>query len=143
MQDHHRNMTAAASLSSPTTHRRQHQVSLFHHDRSQLLDDNKRRKNQIRQSNNTALEAAGIQQSLSRTQALLQNELERISHVASAIQHDDKLLKETTNLHKTMNITGAKKALTALERAQQREQRILMLSVAFFWLYFMLHGNES
>lgn len=81
----------------------------------------------------TASEAAAIQQSLQRTKSLLQQELDRVSHVASTIDQDGKLLDETMNDHKTMNVSKAKKALTALERAQQQERRVLMMSVAFFW----------
>jgi hypothetical protein len=78
-------------------------------------------------------EAAGIQQSLSRTQALLRGELERVSHVATAIEDDGKILKSTKDLQVTMNVSSAKKALTALERAQQFERRVLIASVVFFW----------
>lgn len=85
----------------------------------------------------TAMEAAGIQQSLSRTQALLKSELERVSHVSAAIQEDGKLLQQTNTLHQTLNVKGAKNALTALERSQQREHRILLASVTFFWVAVM------
>ena len=85
-------------------------------------------------SNNTASEAAAIQQSLGRTQALLRHELERVSHVASTIESDGKVLQETMQDHKTMDVSKAKKSLTALERAQQNERRVLMLSVGFFWV---------
>jgi Sec20 len=81
----------------------------------------------------TASEAAAIQQSLNRTQALLKNELERVAHVASTIDDDGKHLQETMQSHQTMNVSSAKKALTSLERAQQREQRILIASIVFFW----------
>jgi Sec20 len=79
------------------------------------------------------MEAAGIQRSLERTQLLLKQELERVSHVASTIDQDGKLLDETTTLHQQMNVKGAKKALSSLERAQQRQQRVLRCSLAFFW----------
>ncbi|GKY93852.1 hypothetical protein MPSEU_000352100 [Mayamaea pseudoterrestris] len=80
-----------------------------------------------------ANDAASLQQSLARTQKLLSQELERVSHVASAIEQDGKVLDKTMTQHQTMNVKQAKKALTALEREQQKEQRILMASVFFFW----------
>lgn len=85
-------------------------------------------------STTTASEAASIQQSLARTQTLLQQELHRVSQVVHAIDQDGKLLQETMSDHKSMNIRQAKQALTALERAQQHEQRILMASILFFWM---------
>jgi ribosomal protein L16 Arg81 hydroxylase len=81
----------------------------------------------------TVSEAAAIQQSLNRTQLLLKHELERVAHVASTIDDDGKHLQETMHSHQTMNVSSAKKALTSLERAQQREQRILIASLVFFW----------
>ena len=89
--------------------------------------------NESRSGNATAMEAAGIQRSLERTQLLLKQELERVSHVASTIDQDGKLLDETTNLHQQMNVKGAKKALSSLERAQQRQRRVLQCSLVFFW----------
>lgn len=86
------------------------------------------------ENTSTALEAAGIQQSLERTQALLRSELERVSHVASAIDEDGKVLNETVGLHQQMNVRGAKKALSELERAQQRQQRVLRGSLVLFAL---------
>jgi len=83
--------------------------------------------------NQSASEAASIQQSLSRTRALLQNELDRVAGVSNAIETDKKLIDETLQRHKTMDVGGARKALTALERAQQFERRVLAASVAFFW----------
>jgi hypothetical protein len=83
--------------------------------------------------NETATEAAHIQKSLSRTKQLLQHELERVSHVASAIDDDEHLLRQTMEQHKTLNIKGAKQALTSLERAKLYEQRVLMSSIIFFY----------
>mmetsp|Transcript_14011 Transcript_14011/g.18265 ORF Transcript_14011/g.18265 Transcript_14011/m.18265 type:complete len:160 (-) Transcript_14011:33-512(-) len=85
-------------------------------------------------SNSTVAEATEIQKSLSRTQALLGNELKRVSHVASSIDDDGKMLEETMNEHQIMNVSKAKKALTNLQLAQQREQRYLTASIVFFWL---------
>eukprot|EP00522_Entomoneis_paludosa_P007104 CAMPEP_0172447656 /NCGR_PEP_ID=MMETSP1065-20121228/6926_1 /TAXON_ID=265537 /ORGANISM="Amphiprora paludosa, Strain CCMP125" /LENGTH=110 /DNA_ID=CAMNT_0013199019 /DNA_START=102 /DNA_END=434 /DNA_ORIENTATION=+ len=79
-------------------------------------------------------EATEIQKSLSRTQALLGNELKRVSNVASAIDDDGKVLEDTMNEQKSMQVDKAKKALTNLQLAQQREQRYLMASIIFFWL---------
>jgi Sec20 len=112
-------------------------------DRSYVFDTSPRGKrpaNRTRtpnhqggRSNTTTSQAASIQQSLRRTQALLQNELERVSNVANAIEDDGKLLKETMHAHQTLNVSGAKKALTSLQRAQQHEHRVLLASVVFFW----------
>ena len=119
-------------------------MDTFRQDRDNLLQTSSKRKERSQRrrrtpnnaaggTNSTANEAAAIQQSLSRTQQLLHHELERVSHVASAIDSDQKMLKDTMDDLKTMNVSSAKKALTALERAQQRERRILMISVIFFW----------
>jgi len=122
--------------------RRRQEVQSFRDNRSQLFGARRRRgkkSNKNGPSGNTASistanEAASIQQSLSRTQNLLKNELDRVTGVASAIDDDGKLLQDTMDTHQSMNVAGAKKALTSLERAQQREHMILMASVAFFWL---------
>ena len=108
----------------------------FRRDRVKLFDDstagvNRRRRKPTGSS--TANEAAAIQQSLGRTQSLLRSELERVSNVASAIEGDGKLLNKTMDAHETMDVSKAKKALTSLQRAQQREQRILVASILFFW----------
>lgn len=83
-------------------------------------------------ASSTASEAQSIQQSLQRTQNLLKNELHRVSQVASAIDEDGKLLEDTKATHQSLNVRGAAQALTSLQRAQQREQRVLMASVTFF-----------
>lgn len=93
----------------------------------------RRRRASASSSNNSTLsEAAAIQQSFGRTQSLLQNELERVAQVSVTIETDGKILEETMNDHKTMNVSKAKSALTALQRAQNHEQRVLLLSIAFF-----------
>jgi hypothetical protein len=138
--------------------RHQRQVTTFRHDRSDLFGEEPGRRgarssiaaagaqrqgsrsipgrhrtvNAANESTSTAVEAAGIQQSLERTQALLRSELERVSHVASAIDQDGKVLDETASLHQQLNVKGAKRALSALERAQQRQQRVLRGSLVFF-----------
>lgn len=85
-------------------------------------------------TNATASEAAAIQDSLSRTQKLLQAELSRVAAVQNAIDEDEKMLRQTMDAQKSLNVKGAKRALTELERAKQHEQRILAASVVFFWL---------
>lgn len=84
--------------------------------------------------NATADEAASIQQSLHRTQRLLMHELDRVSRFQSAIEDDGKLLQQTMEAQKSLNVKGAKKALTALERAQQNERLVLRASIFFFWM---------
>ena len=84
-------------------------------------------------TNATASEAAAIQQSLSRTQALLQSELARVAAVQTAIADDETLLRKTIHAHQTLNVAGAKRALTELERAEQSERRVLAASILFFW----------
>lgn len=69
-----------------------------------------------------------------RTQGLLKNELQRVSHLGNAIEEDGNVLQQTMDDHKSLNTRTAQKALTALERAQRQEQRVLMLSVSFFFL---------
>ena len=81
----------------------------------------------------TASEAAAIQQSLGRTQTLLQTELQRVAAVQNAIRDDEAMLQQTVDTHKTLNVDKAAHALTQLERAQQKERRVLTASVTFFW----------
>lgn len=85
-----------------------------------------------RKTSSTATEAQSIQKSLMRTQSLLKNELHRVSNVAAAIEEDGAMLEQTMDHHKSLNTKKAKKALSALERAQRQEQRVLMSSVVFF-----------
>jgi hypothetical protein len=84
-------------------------------------------------SSSTANDAATLQESLTRTQKLLQQELDRVSNVASALEQDGKILDKTMSHHQTLNVKQAKQALTALEREQEKERRILMASIIFFW----------
>ena len=85
-------------------------------------------------SASTASEAQSIQKSLMRTQDLLKSELQRVSHLGNAIEEDGNMLQQTMDQHKSLNTKTAQKALTALERAQREEQRMLMMSVCFFFL---------
>jgi hypothetical protein len=119
-------------MNSPASHHSQTPTASFREDRTKLFERNgiKRGKGL---SSNTASEAANIQKSLHRTQALLKNELERVSQVASAIDDDGKMLQDTMTDQQSLNVSSAKKALTSLQRAQQREQRVLMASIIFFY----------
>lgn len=110
----------------------------FQKDRSELFDEKQRiTKRRLAgaslSTSGTASEAAAIQESLRRTQTLLQNELERVDKVGRAIDSDGKLLEESKTDQQSLNVSKAKSALTSLQRAQKREQRVLMLAVAFFW----------
>ena len=105
-------------------------------DRKTLFRDAQQQQQQGPRSaaaaNSTAHEARSIQQSLQRTQNLLKNELNRVSQVASAIDEDGRMLEDTKTTHQSLNVKGAKQALTSLQRAQQQEQQVLMASVLFF-----------
>ena len=119
---------------SPSARRVRSKGGTVREDRKALFQDastNSRRKKPGASS--TASEAQSIQQSLQRTQNLLKNELNRVSQVATAIDEDGKLLEDTKATHQSLNVSGAKKALTSLQRAQQQEQRVLMASVLFFF----------
>lgn len=108
-------------------------------NREALLADHRRKRSNKKSSsssndNSTMAEATDIQQSLSRTQALLGNELQLVSHMASAIDDDGHRLEETMKEHATMNVSKAQQALKNLQRAQQREERLLLGSIVFFVL---------
>ena len=96
------------------------------------LKRRRERKTTLNSNNDTASEAAEIQRSLNRTQGLLQSQLLHVTHVASAIDDDGKVLRKTMDEHQTMNASGAKSALSNLQRAQQKEQRYLIASIVFF-----------
>lgn len=117
---------------------RSEKTVVFQKDRDELLDKKERVfKRRLAgtsiSTSGTVSEAAAIQESLKRTQGLLQNELERVDKVGRAIDSDGKLLEESKTDQQSLNVSKAKSALTSLQRAQKREQRVLMLSVAFFW----------
>lgn len=104
--------------------------------RKTLFDDGamkQRRRQTTSSSSSTAMEAASIQNSLTRTQHLLKSELSRTNQLNTAIEDDGKVLNDTLNTHQTMDVSKAKKALTKLQLAQQREQRVLMAAIIFFW----------
>jgi Sec20 len=69
-----------------------------------------------------------------KTQHLLKNELHRVSHITHAIDEDETMLRQTMDHHQSLNTKQAQKALTALQRAQQQEQRVLTASIVFFIL---------
>jgi hypothetical protein len=87
------------------------------------------------QPKSTADEARSINKSLLRTQALLQQELERVSHVSEAIDHDGQVLEKTKTHQYTMNdaVKGANAALRNLQLQQRKENLILMTSVFIFY----------
>jgi hypothetical protein len=106
----------------------------FQQDRSNLFSGNLRiRRRPTTATNSTTSEAAAIQESLSRTQRLLQSELGRVAVVQNAIQDDEQILRKTMDAQKSLKVASAKRALTELERAQQHEHRVLMASILFFW----------
>lgn len=81
----------------------------------------------------TANQASAVQQSLLRTQHLLESELQRVAQVERAIQADEELLKRTLDTHKTLRVAQVRQSLTSLQRAQQRERHVLAAAVSFFW----------
>ena len=83
----------------------------------------------------TVDEARSITTSLKRTQTLLQMELERVSHVTDAIDHDGQLLSQTKSHQRQMTSTvkGATAALRNLQLQQRKEQIVLMTSIVFFY----------
>lgn len=87
-------------------------------------------------SSRTADDARSITASLQRSQALLQHELERVSHVSQAIQEDGKLLGATKSHHTELSDLSktANKALYQLKLQQQKEQLIFMGAVVFYVL---------
>ena len=80
----------------------------------------------------TASEAQKIQKSLLKTQHLLKNELNRVSNITNAIEEDGDILQQTMDHHKSLNTKNAQHALTALQRAQAHEQRVLNASILVF-----------
>ena len=128
-------MTSEARRSERSAAERKGRDALFSSRGGGTGGDKKRKKRpRGRGSSATESEAQSIQRSLLRTEGLLQNELERVSTVQSAIDEDGRILRETTDHHKSLNTKNAQKALTALERAERQEQYVLMASVAFFAL---------
>lgn len=119
-------------MTTPSAALRQKRSELFNEDG--LKARHRKRPGAKSSSRSTASEAAAMQESLARTQKLLQAELERTANLASALDSDGQLLQETMEDQQTMDVKKAKKALGSLERAQLMEQRILALSIGFFWI---------
>ncbi|VEU37114.1 unnamed protein product [Pseudo-nitzschia multistriata] len=90
------------------------------------------RKTKKTKSSSTASEAQRIQKSLLKTQNLLKNELNRVSNISTAIDEDGDILQQTMDHHKSLNTKNAQQALTALQRAQAHEQRVLNASIFVF-----------
>mmetsp|Transcript_5014 Transcript_5014/g.7066 ORF Transcript_5014/g.7066 Transcript_5014/m.7066 type:complete len:137 (-) Transcript_5014:91-501(-) len=88
-----------------------------------------------RKKQSTADEARSIEMSLRRTNQMLHQELDRVSSIANAIDQDGRVLGDTKSHHKEMkdDIKGAKGALKGLEREKQKERRILIASIVFFY----------
>lgn len=105
-----------------------------HANERRYRDDLFSQRRTKKSASTTASEAQSIQRSLMRTQGMLKNELQRVSQLGNAIEEDEHVLRKTMEDHKSLNTRNAQRALTALERAQRQEQRVLMLSVAFFFL---------
>ena len=103
--------------------RNREELGLFAHSR---------RKTKSSSSSNTASEAKKIQNSLMKTQNLLKNELHRVSNITNVIEEDGRVLNQTMDHHKSLNTRNAKQALTALQRAQLHEQRVLNASIFVF-----------
>ena len=98
-----------------------------HKNRQQLFSKKTKPKS------TTASEAQKIQKSLLRTQQLLKNELNRVSNITNAIEEDGNILQKTMDHHKSFNTKNAQHALTALQRAQAHEQRVLTASIVIFF----------
>ena len=111
---------------------RQNRQALFP-DAATSTKPRRRKSPRHNNKNATAAEAASIQNSLSRTQRLLAQELNRVGQAHVIIDQDGQALEDTKKTHQTLNISKAQQALTSLQRAQQREQRVLMASIIFFW----------
>lgn len=101
-------------------------------NREDLFSQSTNQHKQSSSSSSTASEAQSIHKSLMKTQSLLKNELHRVSNISNAIDEDENVLRQTMDHHKSLNTKQAKKALTALQRAQQQEQRILYAAIVFF-----------
>lgn len=87
-------------------------------------------------SSRTADDARAINASLQRSQTLLKHELERVSHVSQAIQHDGQLLGATKDTHAELSdlSKSANRALRELKLQQQKERLVFMSAVVFYIL---------
>jgi protein transport protein SEC20 len=81
------------------------------------------------------MEAQEITDSLQRTKQMMRHELERVSHVNSAMQDDTHMLEQTRDQHVGMGdvVKGARGALRKLQRQDMQETVVLWSAVAFFY----------
>ena len=84
-------------------------------------------------------EARSITQSLRRTQTLLAQELERVSHVTDVIDHDGQLLERTATHHHQLKHTvhDAGSALRMLKYQQRKAAIIWWTSIAVYSIVFL------
>ena len=132
--------TAAAAAAPPPTAAeafRQAQNDLFEQQRP---PPHRRRRRPVTRAGGvggadatTASEAAEIQRTLQRTQGMLKEQLRLTETVQTAIHDDDQVLRETLDAHQSLDVGQAQRALTELERAQQKESRVLAAAIFFFW----------
>jgi hypothetical protein len=109
----------------------------FHQNRRQLVaPTSSKPQPAVSAVRATADQARSLQDSLQRTQTLLQQELERVSHISHSVDQDGKYLQQTKTHHLEIHDQSyqAQRALRALQRQQQQERRILYLAVTFFYL---------
>mmetsp|Transcript_6161 Transcript_6161/g.7102 ORF Transcript_6161/g.7102 Transcript_6161/m.7102 type:complete len:140 (+) Transcript_6161:247-666(+) len=87
-------------------------------------------------SSTAAQEAKDITSSLSRTKAMMRQELERMSNVTESIQHDGKMLQQTKEEQMGMKggIQGAKGSFALLKLKEREDEIIFWSSVVFFFI---------
>ena len=87
------------------------------------------------ESLNTSDEKGSIS-SLHRTRNMLQTELERVSHLSTALDSDGSILASTKEEYQSMQIEtkGAKGSLYKLKRLELEDSIIFWSSVVFFYL---------
>eukprot|EP00550_Attheya_septentrionalis_P004492 CAMPEP_0198283994 /NCGR_PEP_ID=MMETSP1449-20131203/3554_1 /TAXON_ID=420275 /ORGANISM="Attheya septentrionalis, Strain CCMP2084" /LENGTH=132 /DNA_ID=CAMNT_0043980899 /DNA_START=11 /DNA_END=409 /DNA_ORIENTATION=- len=86
-------------------------------------------------SSSMTMEAQEITDSLQRTKQMMRHELERVSHVTSAMQDDAQMLEQTRDHHVGMEsvVKGARGALRKLKRQDMQETVVLWCAVSFFY----------
>jgi hypothetical protein len=74
--------------------------------------------------------------SLSRTRNMLQTELERVSHLSTALDSDGQILTLTKEEYESMQeeTKGAKSSLYRLKRLEMQDSIIFWSAVAFFYI---------
>ncbi|GFH57858.1 hypothetical protein CTEN210_14334 [Chaetoceros tenuissimus] len=125
--------------SSPSLRKRQAKELQHEQNRSKLLPSKKSKSKKKSQSSSAAQEAREITSSLRRTKNMMQQELNRITHVSDSIQQDGTKLKETKETHMSMKggIKGAKGSLSRLKLKEKEDEIIFWSSVVFFYLVVM------